>query len=119
MATTKKICSKYTFKVLRFSYFDLFFRHNFSAYFYMLYLTVEEEDIGINLLTFVPQMLLLLALAKKFGNLHDLPFCLFCQTHVFVVYNKVCTAKLHLKHVSALSLLFSNSFQYNLFYSVI
>lgn len=70
--------------------FLLSFRHNFSAYFYMLYLTVEEEDIGISLLTFVPQMLLLLALAKKFGNNSgDLPFCLFCQTHVFVVYNKV------------------------------
>ena len=55
----------------------------------MLYLTVEEEDIGISLLTFVPQMVLLLALAKKFGNIHDLPFCLFCQTHIFVVYNKV------------------------------
>ena len=31
-------------------------RHNFSAYFYMLYLTVEDDDIGINLLTFLPQV---------------------------------------------------------------
>ena len=39
-------------------------RHNFSVYFYMLYLTVEDDDVGISLLTFVPQFLLLLALSK-------------------------------------------------------
>ena len=39
-------------------------RHNFSVYFYMLYLTVEDDDIGISLLTFVPQLLLLLAISK-------------------------------------------------------
>ena len=64
----------------------------------MLYLTVEEEDIGISLLTFVPQVVLLLALAKKFGNINDLPFCLFCQTHVFVVYNKVSSFYDILRH---------------------
>jgi phosphatidylinositol glycan class M len=64
-------------------------RHNFSPYFYMLYLTVEVEDVGISLLTFVPQVVLLLAIAKKFGNSADLPFCLFCQTVIFVSYNKV------------------------------
>ena len=41
-------------------------RHNFSVYFYMLYLTVEDDDIGISLLTFVPQLLLLLAISKVF-----------------------------------------------------
>ena len=45
----------------------------------MLYLTVEEDDLGISLITFLPQLILLLALSKKFGNLKDLPFCLFCQ----------------------------------------
>ena len=64
-------------------------RHNFSPYFYMLYLTVDEEDIGISLLTFMPQVILMLAIAAKFGNHGDLPFCLFCQTVVFVSYNKV------------------------------
>ena len=32
----------------------------------MLYLTVEDDDIGISLLTFVPQLLLLLAISKVF-----------------------------------------------------
>ena len=64
-------------------------RHNFSPYFYMLYLTVDEEDVGISLLTFMPQVILMIAIAAKFGNREDLPFCLFCQTVVFVSYNKV------------------------------
>ena len=31
-------------------------RHNFSVYFYMLYLTYEDDDVGISLLTFLPQV---------------------------------------------------------------
>ncbi len=77
-------------------------RHNFSVYFYMLYLTVEEDDIGLNLITFMPQMILLLALAKKFGNFEDLPFCVLCQTFVFVVYNKVCTSQYFLWYLAQL-----------------
>ena len=64
-------------------------RHNFSPYFYMLYLTVDEEDVGISMLTFMPQLILIVAIAAKFGNHDDLPFCVFCQTVVFVSYNKV------------------------------
>merc|ERR1719273_2161503 len=30
-------------------------RHNFSVYFYMLYLTVDVDDVGLNLITFLPQ----------------------------------------------------------------
>ncbi len=82
-------------------------RHNFSPYFYMLYLTVEEEDVGISVLTFLPQALLLLAIAKKFANFDDLPFCLFCQTVVFVSYNKVITSQYFLWYISLLPLNFS------------
>lgn len=79
-------------------------RHNFSVYFYMLYLTVEDDDVGLNVVTFLPQLVLLLALAKKFGNFHDMPFCLFCQTFVFVVYNKVCTSQYFLWYLAILPL---------------
>jgi phosphatidylinositol glycan class M len=79
-------------------------RHNFSVYFYMLYLTVEEDDIGLSLITFVPQMILLLGLTKKFGNINDMPFCILCQTFVFVVYNKVCTSQYFLWYLAQLAI---------------
>ncbi|XP_040567561.1 LOW QUALITY PROTEIN: GPI mannosyltransferase 1 [Lepeophtheirus salmonis] len=82
-------------------------RHNFSVYFYMLYLTVEEEDIGISLLTFIPQVVLLLGLIKKFGNWKDLSFCLFCQTFVFVAYNKVVTSQYFLWYIGLFPLVLS------------
>lgn len=80
-------------------------RHNFSVYFYMLYLTVEDDDIGLNLITFMPQLILLLGLSKKFSSrLSDIPFCVLCQTFVFVVYNKVCTSQYFLWYIAPLAL---------------
>lgn len=68
-------------------------RHNFSVYFYMLYLTVEFDDIGLNIMTFLPQLILLLAITNRFHNIYELNFCLFCLTVVFVTFNKVVTAQ--------------------------
>lgn len=79
-------------------------RHNFSVYFYMLYLTVEDDDIGLNLIAFMPQLILLLGLSKKFCNFSDIPFCILCQTFVFVVYNKVCTSQYFLWYLAPLAL---------------
>jgi phosphatidylinositol glycan class M len=79
-------------------------RHNFSVYFYMLYLTVEDDDVGINLIAFLPQVVLLLSLTKKFAQFEDIPFCVLCQTFVFVVYNKVCTSQYFLWYLAPLAL---------------
>lgn len=80
-------------------------RHNFSVYFYMLYLTVEDDDIGLNLITFMPQLILLLGLSIKFSRrVADIPFCVLCQTLVFVVYNKVCTSQYFLWYIAPLAL---------------
>lgn len=79
-------------------------RHNFSVYFYMLYLTVEDDDLGLNLVAFLPQVVLLLAFAKKLSHFSDIAFCIFCQTFVFVVYNKVCTSQYFLWYLAPLAL---------------
>lgn len=80
-------------------------RHNFSVYFYLLYLTVEYEDVGLNLVTFLPQLILLMLLSYRFCNIYDVNFCLFCQTLVFVTFNKVVTAQYFLWYFSLLPLI--------------
>jgi len=79
-------------------------RHNFSVYFYLLYLTVAEDDIGLNIITFLPQVVLLLMLTYKFSNIYEVNFCVFCQTLVFVTFNKVVTAQYFLWYLSLLPL---------------
>jgi phosphatidylinositol glycan class M len=64
-------------------------RHNFSIYFYYIYL---HHSLGFTLLerllAFVPQMGVQLALASFLSK--DLAFCIFTQTVAFVAFNKVC-----------------------------
>lgn len=64
-------------------------RHNFSIYFYHIYLHYGH-DISVveKLFSFLPQFLVQLVLILRFAQ--DLPFCLFVQTVAFVGFNKVC-----------------------------
>ncbi|KAJ7560044.1 hypothetical protein O6H91_04G111500 [Diphasiastrum complanatum] len=67
-------------------------RHNFSIYFYYIYL---HQNYGFSiierLVAFIPQMFMQVVLAAYFFK--DIPFCLFLQTVGFVAFNKVITAQ--------------------------
>ena len=68
-------------------------RHNFSVYFYLLYLSADYEIPGLFLSTFTPQCILLLIIGVRFGQRLDISFALFAQTVVFVTFNKVVTSQ--------------------------
>ncbi|CAA3025507.1 GPI mannosyltransferase 1 [Olea europaea subsp. europaea] len=67
-------------------------RHNFSIYFYHIYLHFEQEFSSLEkLISFLPQFIVQLVLVFRFA--YDLPFCFFVQTVAFVAFNKVITAQ--------------------------
>lgn len=67
-------------------------KHNFSIYFYPMYLS-HGKWIGscISLAAFLPQMFLVLIIGCKYYR--NLSLCVFAQTFVFVTFNKVCTSQ--------------------------
>ncbi|KAI9057906.1 glycosyltransferase family 50 protein [Trametes sanguinea] len=92
-------------------------RHNFSPYFYLVYLTYPSDTstpepvlwkrlLRSPLTSFVPQMALSLGTGLLFGRRReDLVFAWFVQTFVFVVFNKVCTSQYFLWYTLFLPLL--------------
>lgn len=79
-------------------------RHNFSVYFYLLYIGADFHIPGLNIATFGPQLVLVLALGFKFRNFFDVPFALFTQTVVFVTFNKVVTSQYFMWYLMLLPL---------------
>lgn len=85
-------------------------RHNFSVYFYYIYLNFDQITKMQSLLTFLPQFMLVLTVGIKLFR--DLPFCLFLQTYLFVMFNKVCTAQYFIWYMCFLPLIMGNSMLY-------
>lgn len=85
-------------------------RHNFSVYFYYLYLISMESSPTIlsklaSLISFVPQVVLMAFFTFKYYR--DICFCLFLQTLTFVAFNKVCTVQVNKNTLIILNISFS------------
>ena len=73
-------------------------RHNFSVYFYMLYLQTKGGDSTLlGLLAFIPQVVLLVIFSLKYYK--DLPLVFFLNTFAFVTFNKVCTSQVRFGNI--------------------
>lgn len=87
-------------------------RHNFSVYFYHIYLTGSLPESGVSssvadivskvLIDFGPQLALLLSITAYYYK--DITFCVLLQTMTFVAFNKVCTVQYFCWYFSLLPL---------------
>lgn len=83
-------------------------RHNFSVYFYQMYLgtALSDKDIWASL-AFVPQVLLIVCTSLVYRR--DPYFACFILTFVFVIFNKVCTVQYFVWYLALMPLVLPSS----------
>lgn len=83
-------------------------RHNFSLYFYMNLLN-SKPMLMEKILTFLPQLLILLAINVYFGmHRKTLGFCIFLQSFVIVAFNPVVTSQYFIWYLAILPICLKN-----------
>lgn len=83
-------------------------RHNFSIYFYLLYLSTDYNIPGLGLATFAPQFVLLVAYGLVYGTREHLLVAMFAQTVSLVAFNKVVTSQYFVWYLGLLPLVVPN-----------
>ncbi|KAJ3354993.1 hypothetical protein HDU83_004164 [Entophlyctis luteolus] len=85
-------------------------RHNFSAYFYYLYLASTSSDSKLSgLLAFAPQVAVSSFVAISAAKHGDIAFALFAQTFAFVMLNKVVTSQYFMWYMCFLPIVLQQS----------
>ena len=79
-------------------------RHNFSPYFYLLYLYCNYESSLISICCFLPQLIIVLMLSWRYRSKKNVTLALFMLTYGFVTFNKVVTSQYFLWYLSLLPL---------------
>lgn len=83
-------------------------RHNFSLYFYMNLLN-SKPMLMEKILTFLPQLLILLAINVYFGmHRKTLGFCIFLQSFAIVAFNPVVTSQYFIWYLVILPICLKN-----------
>lgn len=79
-------------------------RHNYSMFYYLIYLTYKSNfSKFLSLVTFVPQIALILTSTLVLYK--DINLCLVIITMIFVTFNKVVTAQYFLWYISLIPLI--------------
>ncbi|KAL0485928.1 GPI mannosyltransferase 1 subunit M, partial [Acrasis kona] len=93
-------------------------RHNFSVYFYQLYLQTGAQTRIVALLAFIPQFAVVFVAAWNImlprgsatlsvkERMSRLMNCMMIQTFLFVAFNKVCTVQYFVWYISLLGFVF-------------
>ncbi|XP_024086013.1 GPI mannosyltransferase 1 [Cimex lectularius] len=80
-------------------------RHNYSVYFYLNYLNYGSDPILVNkVITLLPIVVLLLALAYFYSTPRHLAFCEMSMAFVLVMFNSVVTCQYFIWYLSLLPL---------------
>ncbi|GMR36508.1 hypothetical protein PMAYCL1PPCAC_06703 [Pristionchus mayeri] len=98
---------KFLYESLIYHFKRIDIRHNFSIYFYPLYLAEGNEWITtlISKGAFIPQLVCLLLFSTRYSA--DLAFSSFLSLYSFVALNKVCTSQYFVWYISFLPVIAS------------
>ena len=87
-------------------------RHNYSIFYYMIYLTYDNDfSKYLSLITFLPQMILILTVTVFLYK--DINLCLIVLTMIFVHFNKVITAQYFIWYLSLIPLIIHRNVLFN------